>query len=84
MANPNPNPRAPRPGDSQQSARPTHDMNMGIGDNNFQDVFGNHNHSGSPASGALLQGPYFITDSTGKLWKLVCSVNGALSTVKAH
>lgn len=72
-----------KPGGSQQPARPTHDMNMGIGESNFESVFSMHTHNGTAASGGNLTGPYFISDSAGKRWKLVVSTAGALSVVKA-
>lgn len=75
---------APKPGDSARPSRPTHDSNMGVGEGNFQDVFGQHRHDGTLASGGLLYGPYLINDAAGKTWKLVVSTTGVLGVVKVH
>ncbi len=71
------------PGGSQQPQRPTSQAMLGIGPENFESVFIMHRHDGSTAGGGVLNGPYFIKDNLGRPWKLVVSVTGALTTVKA-
>lgn len=88
MATPQPSstpgqPNLVKPGGSQQPQRPTGEAMLGIGPENFESVFLMHRHDGTPAGGQALNGPFFIKDNLGRPWKLVVSVTGVLSTVKA-